>query len=259
MTRAQRQSERTGARTALTLIELLVVLVILIGIAALMVPIFSDLGIRAFKGGRKLTPSELVTLSTMNAVEEAIMGSASMPGYFKDMKDYPRPDANLGGQPYNCGSAGFAQRPDHPQLRYLFINPRTETDSSVAAGDNLGWDPVLKRGWRGPYLAAGSAGRYQVDSSRGFSTVYGDEIDIFCNDDGDPAPLDGWGNPIIIQELVVQEGPVTRDYTRLVSAGPNGVIDVDPLDPEALDFVDDVVLFLRIPDPVADRYAEELG
>jgi hypothetical protein len=257
MTRAQRQSERDSARSALTLIELLVVLLILVGIAALMVPIFSDLGIRAFKGGRKLTPSELITLSTMNAVEEAIMGSASMPGYFKDMNDYPRPDPVLGG--LVGGFACHPARPDHPQLRYLFINPRTETDSSVAAGDNLGWDPVLKRGWRGPYLSPGSAGRYEIDPSSGFTTIYGAEIDIFCIEGGDPAPTDGWGNPIVIQELVLQDGPVTRDYTRLVSAGPNGIIEVDPSDPNAADFGDDVVLFLRIPDPISDRYDEEGG
>jgi type II secretory pathway pseudopilin PulG len=68
---------------------------------------------------------------------------------------------------------------------------------------------------------------------------------------GDPAVLDGWGNPIVLQ---VPQTPGTTEHdrtrhARLVSAGPNGVIDTDPGELMPNERGDDLVLFLWIADP----------
>ena len=72
--------------------------------------------------------------------------------------------------------------------------------------------------------------------------------------DGDPAVLDAWGRPIVIQVP-----PSDPSYARLVSAGPNGVIDT----PESVlmptaggtsptnERGDDVIMFLFQPDQYA--------
>ncbi|MEM8550610.1 MAG: hypothetical protein AAGF10_07445, partial [Verrucomicrobiota bacterium] len=67
------------------------------------------------------------------------------------------------------------------------------------------------------------------------------------------APLDGWGNPIVIQLPEVASGLTDAELesVRLVSAGPDGVIDTptDTLLPTAVEKNDDLVLYLHREDP----------
>lgn len=109
------------------------------------------------------------------------------------------------------------------------------------------WDEAHSRGWRGPYLR-GVAGVFpsRADATgRGFfpdvSHLY--VPDHFANHrevsiygfPGEPALLDPWGNPYVLQIPPPQAftnanmssvSPETRfSYARIVSAGPDGKLD----------------------------------
>ncbi|MFW5693485.1 MAG: pilus assembly FimT family protein [Thermoguttaceae bacterium] len=205
----------------LTLFELLAVMGILLVLGTLVVPVVSD---------RIGQSRDDVTRQSLLRLREAIAGT-----YHDDMDGLPRP-----------GEAALsAGRANHPQLAYLFLNPETHLDGDPLTRDyDVAFDPVSRRGWRGPYLL-GSGFTYAIDAERGFSTLYGE--------DGDPAVQDGWGNPIVLQEPF---DPAATEYdrsrhVRLVSAGPDGVLDTpaDVLLPTAAERGDDLVLFLWIAEP----------
>lgn len=124
-------------------------------------------------------------------------------------------------------------RETHPQLTYLFVSPLTHTTLPA-------YDAVTRRGWRGPYLR-GAGAKYQVDVARGFTRLYGEA--------GDPTPVDGWGRPIVLQQPVLDGTAASAKdlrFARLVSAGPNGVLDtpVTALEPTLAQRGDDVWLSL---------------
>lgn len=186
--------------------ELLVVLVILIAISGVVTMLVSN-GITV-KGvdGRRRDAAEIATLATMREVSETLVGaSTAEPGYRQD----------VGGLPTRLGA--------------LIEN---------LEGEPL-YEPAKKRGWRGPYLVHSSA-------------LYGTSVeagDNFDDDDGnpygaatDPAILDAWGKPLILQQ------PDTLD-ARLVSAGPNRTLDTDPDIPLDGTPSDDLVQFLLASDP----------
>ncbi len=96
-------------------------------------------------------------------------------------------------------------------LRWLFDNP-------VTGDATNGFDVDTRQGWNGPYLTS-NTGRYAVDLTANFTTAYGS--------DGDQAIVDTFtGTPIVCQ--VLGSGPYD---VRLVSAGLDGVLDIDPADP----------------------------
>lgn len=104
--------------------------------------------------------------------------------------------------------------------------------------DSIGsFDFATGRGWNGPYLIETGA-RYgdstEPADADNFIAAYGD--------DDDAAVLDAWGKPIILQQ------PDTDD-ARLVSAGPDGLLETDPNDPVDTDRGDDLVQFLLATDP----------
>jgi len=94
-------------------------------------------------------------------------------------------------------------------------------------------------GWRGPYLIA-SGPTYPANDAYGSV--------------GDPAVFDPWGHPIIIQHPTTGATPaINASFTRLISAGPNGIIDT-PTDYAGTPYPpytpqnqrgDDIVLFLN--------------
>ena len=88
------------------------------------------------------------------------------------------------------------------------------------------FNPVTRLGWRGPYLVPSG-------------TVYSNN-DVY-GAPGDPAVPDAWGHPIVLQIPDWQ-------HARLVSAGPNGVLDTPPADSSAASRNDDLILFLFVPD-----------
>ncbi len=112
------------------------------------------------------------------------------------------------------------------------------------------FDPATGFGWRGPYLLV-PRGIYVPDPTRGFFDRYG-QLD-------DPAVLDAWGNPIVLQyaDLDGDEDPPHAEdevrHVRLVSAGENGRIDTpfdgaEPRLPPITPDNDDLVLYLHVAD-----------
>jgi hypothetical protein len=168
-------------RAGLTLAELLVVVAILVVLGSLVLPAV----------GHYMSDSrDAITRQSLTRLRDVIAVT-----YWSDMQSLPRPDAVVS-----------PSRAHHPQLRYLFVNPNTE-------GATLAYDPVYRRGWRGPYLVQAQGAAYTTAS---FSNLYGEN--------GDPAVPDGWGRPMVIQNPgTLADG---RLDVRVVSAGPDGVLTV---------------------------------
>lgn len=176
----------SGPRRGLTLAELLVVMAVLTALAGLVLPAV---------GHYMAESRDTITRQSLTRLRDVVGGV-----YWSDKQTLPRPDATV--------SAG---RATHPQVRYLLVNPLTEDAT-------LGYDPVYRRGWRGPYLVHQQNATYTIDSSLGFTNLYGET--------GDPTVLDGWGRPLVIQH----PGEVTAglEDVRIVSAGPDGVLNIPP-------------------------------
>jgi hypothetical protein len=179
---------------------LVVVLVVLVALAAIVVPMVS---------GRAQDAQKTATNATLIELRNVILAS-----YRPDMSSrLPRP-----------GDTGLKTRQDKPQLRYLFANPGPLTDSVSGLVFNAGastatettsptYDPILKLGWRGPYLMT-STGTYPDPDAAGavFTHAYGEK--------GDPTVLDGWLRPIVILESSDSLGK----HAELRSAGPDGLL-----------------------------------
>jgi type II secretory pathway pseudopilin PulG len=211
-----------------TLVELLVVLsviMILSGIVVSKTMMNRDLRILGADGAER-SAEEIVTLATMQAVRDALLGtSASDPGYRGDLGRLPR---RLGGLIDNLGQVVEDE---------VVVDPP--------------YNPATKHGWHGPYIV-GSGTRYgerilSADPDNpGFSR---DGFRITDPDDptpasilDDPAILDAWGKPLVLMQ------PDTR-YARLVSAGPNRRLETDSSNPVDADRGDDLVIFLFSFDP----------
>ena len=214
---------RMGRRNGLTLVELVVVLTILVALGGLVVPMIGRLTDEARDGA---------THESLLRLRELLVNR-----YLLDMGQLPRPPLST---------------PSQPRLVYLYVDPHQGTPAA-------GWDPVIKIGWRGPYLTGGGRFPAQNESGpwglpaalRGFDERFGLPADY--------APLDAWGNPIVLQEPDENgDGNFFNDagtrFARLVSAGPNGMIDT-PLDanhltPEQLAAspTDDLIVYLFIAD-----------
>jgi len=199
-------------RRGLTLLELLVVLLILIALATVVVPTIGMFGRKS---------QQVATRENLLRLQELLLDR-----YMVDMNELPRPQ-NLVGPP---------ARLNHPQLRYLFVNPDTED-----IGPTPGMTLLSDRRWNGPYVKHGGA-RYQLDAAKGFVAAYGvGDTEGPPVIPGDPAILDAWGRPIVLQEPDVDGG-----FAPTGSAGPNGVIDtpLTVLMPTDVQRGDDILIFL---------------
>ncbi|MEM8885816.1 MAG: hypothetical protein AAGD14_17255, partial [Planctomycetota bacterium] len=163
----------------LTLIELVVVLVVLVALGGLIVPLFGNVGAQA---------SEDATRATLARVAEAIDGPG---GYAESMRFARDPGGADGtndligegsGLPWPSDADIAGGRVDHPQLAFLFKTP-----AGLAA-----YDPVSRIGWRGDWLSTVTATPYEIDGT--FTDTFGEE----GQSPADLAPLDGWGNPVVI-------------------------------------------------------------
>ena len=248
-------------RRGLTLLELLIVLVILVALAGLVVPTFSWVGRQS---------QFVATQESLQRLQELLVNR-----YIPDMggNGYIDTTDSGGTNPYagsylgnmvanlpSAGAVGYPTRGYHPQLRYLFVNPDSSGSSETMLWTN-GATLLTPRHWQGPYVQNTSA-VYKVGSgtttppgpiqpgivSGTFSTVYGQDLD--------PTVTDAWGNPIVIQ-VPTGTDPTTGEpgvnFARLVSAGPNGVIDTPETTtmPTPAQRVDDAILFLFHADPYA--------
>jgi Tfp pilus assembly protein PilE len=198
---------RCVSRQALTLLELVIVLLILVALAGVVVPLVES----TTEDARCTT-----TKATLITVREAVT---------QFWLDAPTPKQLL---QKNAGDMG---RSDYPQLYFLFVNPASWNGSSYAP--TLDFDQNYKVGWRGPYLRDSTERdecknpvTYQQNPAANFTSVYGNN--------GDKIVVDGWRHPIILQNPRVLSDGVTPIFpdgvldVRVVSAGPNGKIDIDP-------------------------------
>jgi len=158
-----------------------------------------------------------ITEQSLLEVRGAIVGARGQAGFRDDLNAWPQFLADLYQQPLLLGG-----QPALPAELQQF-------------------DPVSRYGWRGPYLQHGG-GRYAADPARGFLADYGA--------DGWPTAVDAWGRPIVLQWP--QPGGMIdpRPYLRLVSAGPNGVLETprEFIYPSRASCGDDIVLYLQSAD-----------
>ncbi len=210
----------TTARGA-TLFELLAVVVILVTLAAAVIAVSGDAPDRA---------REEVTRQTLTACRDAIVGAPvvglnkpSAASYLADMGAPPDVLADL--------------------LRVPEDAPKKKQD----------FDPITGLGWRGPYVRAPFA-TFELAPQLGIPDVYGTP--------GDPAIRDAWGGLVVLQiPNGVQSFPRSEDeptdeerrHARLVSPGPDGVLQIPRTGPDAYyppmaACGDDLVLYLHVPD-----------
>lgn len=252
-------------RPGLTLLELLVVLVILVSLSTLVVPMIGPFGSQS---------QAVSTRENLARLQELIVNR-----YMTDMHaadgtpELPRPG-------YRGNQDG---RQNHPQLRYLFVNPgpvwtNTATTDSAAETPFASSDTTLlsQRRWNGPYLTHQGA-KYKINNGTsplnatktiGFSNIYGlgDTVDSSTGEitsPGDPTVFDAWANPIVIQEPTTWDstmatGADPKKYARLVSAGPNGVLETPETTgmPTASQRGDDIIMFLFVPDQYGVGYVK---
>ncbi|MEO1523896.1 MAG: hypothetical protein AAFX06_00590 [Planctomycetota bacterium] len=222
-------------RPGFTLVELTGVLLILVLVAAMIIPLVSgSSGMLSINvGGRTRSAEAVATETTMRAIRDIVVSSGTRTGLWADMGHIPNRMPRTIGQMFG-------------------------TDPPVTSIPPF--DPVTAIGWRGPYLSQ-PTGIYPDVSAIHPSTGNTWSDDNFTSDygaTGDLTMIDAWGNPIVLQiEFDGNAASVTSteaQAARLVSAGPNGTIDwLDP-DLGPADYlsaienqsIDDVVVYLGI-------------
>lgn len=141
------------------------------------------------------------------------------------------------------GRAPLGARPTGGFRADNLRDPTFIADLLRKPSDCVPFDPTTGIGWRGPYVT-GPVATFQADA------VFTEEYGV----PGDPVLLDGWNRPIVLQVPVPGgEGavdPADERYARLVSAGPNGVIDTprDAWFPPLAQCGDDLVLYVHVTD-----------
>ncbi|MEM7473740.1 MAG: hypothetical protein AAF483_02030 [Planctomycetota bacterium] len=228
-TRDQTARQRRPLRAGFTLVELTGVLIILVLVAAMIIPLVGgSSGILSVDiGNGEQSAEAIVTQTTMQSIRDTLISTGTTTGLWADMGHIANRLPRTIGQMF---------------------------DSTAPVAGTPSFDPVTKIGWRGPYLTQATGTYPDVTTSdwnaRNFSATYGAT--------GDPAMIDAWGNPIVLQVDFDVDGSITSLEsldTRLVSAGPNGTIDLDLTDrrteAEYLaayqnQLIDDVVLFVGI-------------
>jgi type II secretory pathway pseudopilin PulG len=180
-----------------------VVLLILVVLAGLLVPQFSTLADDAHA---------VATRETLRQTRDAILSR-----YAADMRGVLVRDRDANPLTFDAVEQGApgaddtpllpATRALGPQLLFLFVNPHTYSTAST-------FDPLLGRGWRGPYVMSHGAVYPGHDpataAARGFTSAYGEP--------GDATLLDAWGNPVVL----IEGG--TLALTEVRSAGADGIL-----------------------------------
>lgn len=229
-----------------TLLELVVVVAIVALVALLAVPRVSRLAARA-----RITAAE----ADLQALREAFLSPEG--GYLGDMRGIPGFStgalriANLLMATNLYGTAVTAHG-----LESVRVDGAWRDGAQVAPPEAfVAWDAARDRGWRGPYLRhwtgtypARADKRFADDTTAAARGFYPELRHLRLSDDftrtgagdvsvygfaGEPAVLDPWGNPYVLQIPPPQaffavsnvSDEVRFGYARVVSAGPDGRLD----------------------------------
>ena len=155
-------------RNGFTLIELIVVLSVLVALSGIILPLCVD----NLNGA-----NETATRSTLTEARTAMLQ------YWHDTKFV---DLD--------GVTTVASESQRFNITWLFANPVTNTNA-------VQFDPNLKMGWNGPYIANSTA-----DTTA-----------------GGPNLVDAWNQTLVVQYV---NPNVDLKDVRIVSAGRNGVVDI---------------------------------
>lgn len=244
-------SLQTGVRrppqSGFTLLEAVVVIFIIAVLAGVV--------ITATGGVAERAPRD-TTVASMTELRNVIVSR-----YYTDVGDVPQSLADI----LRCRDNATFGLP--PTISNLSATP----------------SPAVTLGWRGPYVL-NSGASYMRDDVRKFLKEYGPSMG--AAPPSQPTILDGWGNPIVIQipnsildPIPFETGkyflhgpetspgvhsPLDVRHARLVSAGPDGIIQTPKDDADAVGQPyptsipaqfpnrilcgDDIVLYLRVTD-----------
>lgn len=234
---------REISKNGFTLIEL--------GIVVLILAIVSSLVAQRFSG---IMRSNRIAVAEcdMAAIRTAFLGSAGVPGYLDDMSSVPG------------FSPGYLRIANLLVATNLFVFDKQSVDSLpnkvgyASASSFTEWNVLSSRGWRGPYIGMNSSRSQMVVfpnrtdalrldgasfAERGFFpnlTALSLPTD-YCNGNvygypGEPALIDPWGNPYVLQipppQAFADNLGVLKEvsdeerfhYARIVSAGPDGIL-----------------------------------
>ncbi len=186
-------------RSGFTLVELAGVLIILVLLAAMVIPLVGGAGgsVSIDIGNGDQSAESIVTQTTMQTIRDTIVSTETTTGLWADMGHLSNRLPRTIGQIFS----------EDPPL----------------AGTPV-FDPITRIGWRGPYLSQATGIYPDVTTDdwglRNFTSSYGAP--------GDDTMIDAWGNPIVLQIDFDSDNNITSNEAqaaRLVSAGPNGTID----------------------------------
>lgn len=209
---------------ALSLMELVIVVGVLAITTGLISYSLNPNTLTVIGVGRSQTSPTIVTLATMKVLKESILGANGQPGLWTDMdkvnRAFPQFTASLFVSPDQVAAAAPGS--------YLASSTNAQWFKNLVS-----FNPKTGKGWRGPYLSV-NGGSYPFTQD-GTNRLFTGDLQPQALG-SIPVPIDGWGNPIIIQWGILTSSEVSSLTTdaadrlrvnnaRMISAGPNGVLD----------------------------------
>ncbi len=226
------------AQAGYTLFEMLAVVSVLAIVAVLAVTRIGGVAERARTAAAE---ADLVT------IRDAMLDENT--GYLRDMRGlagFSAADIRLANLLVPTNLYGLAYLPGGAYPRARRIDETWLGEGVAKPAEFTTWDAARSRGWRGPYVR-GKVGAFPAREAAG-GGFYPDVSSLYLPDwfashrdasiygfAGEPALLDPWGNPYVLQVPPPQAftngnvsavSPAVRfAYSRLVSAGADGKLD----------------------------------
>ena len=199
-----------GGRYGFSMAEIVLVLIVLVGLAAMVVPLLDEIQITTPTGETK-TEKQIITEAAMRTIRDAIMGTPTKPGAWPDL----------------------GQRPDKFLLDPNLLLADISVVRSIDASINV-YDPVRKSGWRGPYLTG----------KRELTDAWGNSFVIQIDFDGNGV-VDSYEAKYARLVSSGQDGVLDTQVTDGYLPGDNVPVATEI---DMHECGDDIVLFFRVAD-----------